>query len=118
MKHPATDTAYLARLLDSHLGHLKLFVSQTNQCAAADASFIGSREENPGAQVQDSCLWIGKNGLVIWLYTEEAADPFFIEPSECGCIPWLNLADADFGDGRGLFFGERHVHSPALLIRR
>jgi len=118
MKQSATDSGSLVRRLDSHLGHLKFFVSDADQCAAADASFTGSREENSAAQVHNSCLRIGKNGLLLWLYTEEAGDPFFIEPSECSRIPWPKLAKADFGDGRGLVFCESHVHNPSLAIRR
>jgi hypothetical protein len=106
----------LERRLDSHLGQLKFFVPQTNQCAAAHASFTGSREENPATHVQNASLRIGKNELLLWLYTEEAGDPFFIEPSECSRIPWLKLADADFGDRRGLFFSKIHVHNPSLII--
>jgi len=87
MKQPATDSGSLVRWLDSHLGHLKFFVALANQCAAADASFTGSRKENPAARVQNSCLRIGKNGLLLWLYAEEARDPFFIEPSENSRIP-------------------------------
>lgn len=87
MKQPATDSGSLVRWLDSHLGHLKFFVALANQCAAADATFTGNRKENPAARVQNGCLRIGKNGRLLWLYTEEARNPFFIEPSESGRIP-------------------------------
>jgi hypothetical protein len=106
-KQPTTDSGSLVRRLDSHLGHLKFFVCDANQGAAADASLTGTREENPTAQIQNSRLRIGKNGRLLWLDAKEARDPFFIEPAEYGCIPWLKLADADFGDGRGLFFSEK-----------
>jgi hypothetical protein len=99
MKQPTTDSGSLVRRLDSHLGYLKFFVCDTNQGAAADASLTGSRKENPAARIQNSCLRIGKNGHLLWLYTEETGDPFFIEPSECSRIPRLKPADADFGGG-------------------
>jgi hypothetical protein len=90
MKQPATDSGSLVRGLDSHFCDLKFFVSDSNQRAAADASFTGSREENPAARVQNSCLRIGKNRLLLWLDTEETGDPFFIQPSERSRVPWWN----------------------------
>jgi hypothetical protein len=118
MKQPATDSGSLVRRLNGHLGQLKFFVSDANQCAATDASFPGSREENPATRIQNSSLRIGKNRLLLWLDTEEAGDPFFIQPPECSGIPWLKLADADFGDRRGLFLSKTHVHNTLLDYSR
>ena len=112
MKQPAADSGSPVRGLDGHLGHLKLFVVETNQGAAADASFTGGREENPAARVQNRCLWIRQNRRLLWLDTEESGDPFFIEPSECSRIPGQELADADFGERRGLLVRESHRRNP------
>src|SRR4029077_14256865 len=95
LKQPPADSGSLVRRFDSHLGHRKFFVAQTNQRAAADASFTGSSEENTATRIQNSSLRIGQDDLLLWLYTEESGDPFFIEPSECSSVPQQKLSDAD-----------------------
>jgi hypothetical protein len=112
LKQPPADSGPLVRRLDSHLGYFKFFVAQTNQRAAADALFTGSSEENTATRIQNSSLRIGQDDLLLWLYTEESGDPFFIEPSECSSVPQPKLSDADLDDRRGLFFSESHMRNP------